>query len=123
MTFASASGTFSTVNGLTGPGWSFTEALEANSVDLDRRARRHRPSPPTRHGRRRRLLLFLSIPGHGRGGPAITYSATGLPAWAQLNASTGVLTGTPPTDGTFEFSVTASDGVLPEHDGRMSPCS
>src|SRR5208282_5770303 len=44
----------------------------------------------------------------------ITYSATGLPAWAQLNSSTGVFSGTPTVDGTFNFSVTASDGVAPD---------
>lgn len=49
----------------------------------------------------------------GTGSTAITYSATGLPGWAQLNASTGMLTGTPPTDGTSNFSVTAANGIAP----------
>ena len=49
----------------------------------------------------------------GTGPQAITYSATGLPGWAQFNASTGVLSGTPTADGTYDFRVTASDGVAP----------
>ena len=44
----------------------------------------------------------------------ITYSATGLPSWAQLDPSTGILSGTPPADGTFNFSVTASNGIAPD---------
>ena len=43
----------------------------------------------------------------------ITYSATGLPGWAQLNPSTGILSGTPTAGGTYDFSVTASNGIAP----------
>ena len=43
----------------------------------------------------------------------ITFSATGLPAWAQLDLSTGILSGTPTADGTFDFTVTASNGIAP----------
>jgi len=49
----------------------------------------------------------------GPGPDPITYSATGLPGWAHLSGSTGVLSGTPTADGTFNFSVTASNGVAP----------
>ncbi len=49
----------------------------------------------------------------GVGTQPITYSATGLPGWAQLNPSTGILSGTPTVDGTFDFSVTASNGIAP----------
>ena len=45
------------------------------------------------------------------GYPAPTYSATGLPAWASLNATTGVLSGTPTATGTSSFTITASNGV------------
>lgn len=46
-------------------------------------------------------------------GLPITYSATGLPSWASLNATTGVLTGTAPdTSGSpFTLLVTANPGT------------
>lgn len=42
----------------------------------------------------------------------ITYSATGLPSWATLDPSTGVLSGTPPAVGTFSFTVTSAVGII-----------
>ena len=50
----------------------------------------------------------------------ITFSATGLPAWAQLDASTGILSGTPTAPGTFDFTVTASNGTLPNATASVS---
>ena len=50
----------------------------------------------------------------GTGNVPITYSGTGLPAWAHLNASSGFLTGTPTADGNLTFSVTASNGIAPD---------
>jgi kumamolisin len=49
------------------------------------------------------------------GTPAPSFSATGLPPWASLNANTGALTGTPPNAaGTpFTIGITASNGVAP----------
>lgn len=49
------------------------------------------------------------------GMPAPTFSATGLPSWASLNSTTGLLTGTPPNGaGTpFAIQITASNGVNP----------
>lgn len=50
------------------------------------------------------------------GTPTPTFSATGLPAWATLNANTGVLTGAPPagtTAGNLTLTITASNGVPP----------
>ncbi len=47
------------------------------------------------------------------GSPAPTFSATGLPTWATLNATSGVISGTP-TDATgspFTVVVTASNGL------------
>jgi beta-glucosidase len=43
-------------------------------------------------------------------GQTLTYNATGLPAGASINASTGVITGTPGTPGTNTVTVTAKDG-------------
>jgi hypothetical protein len=45
------------------------------------------------------------------GWPAPTLSTTGLPPGFTLNASTGVLSGTPTQPGTYTFSITASNGV------------
>ncbi|MEP7287596.1 MAG: putative Ig domain-containing protein [Chloroflexota bacterium] len=47
--------------------------------------------------------------------PAPTFSATGLPTWATLNATTGVLSGIPPSiiGSPFAITITASNGVLP----------
>ena len=47
----------------------------------------------------------------GTGPDPIAYSATGLPSWAQLAATTGILSGTPTVDGTYNFSMTATNGV------------
>ena len=54
------------------------------------------------------------------GTPPLIYSATGLPAWAQLNSTTGLLSGTPTADGTFDFSVTAADGIAPNATADVS---
>lgn len=48
------------------------------------------------------------------GFPTPTLSETGtLPSGVTFNASTGVLSGTPTTGGTYSITFTASDGVLP----------
>jgi protocatechuate 3,4-dioxygenase beta subunit len=49
----------------------------------------------------------------GLGTHSIIYTATGLPDWATLNSSTGVLSGTPRGNGTFPVAVTADNGVAP----------
>ncbi|MBI5689797.1 MAG: immunoglobulin domain-containing protein [Verrucomicrobia bacterium] len=47
------------------------------------------------------------------GTPTPTFSATGLPSWATLDASTGVISGTPPDTSGSPFTVTvrASNGI------------
>ena len=53
----------------------------------------------------------LSLPVHGTdsGHVALTYSATGLPAGLSLNATTGVISGTPATRQTTTATVRATD--------------
>ena len=45
-------------------------------------------------------------------GDALTFSASGLPAGLQINASTGRIAGTPTASGTSSVTVTVSDGAL-----------
>ena len=47
------------------------------------------------------------------GAGPVTYSATGLPSWATLNASTGVISGTPTAPVSYSPIITASTAVSP----------
>jgi YD repeat-containing protein len=49
------------------------------------------------------------------GNPAPTFSATGLPSWASLNSTSGVLNGMPTNKigAPFTINLTATNGVLP----------
>ena len=51
----------------------------------------------------------------GRPAPTFTVTTGTLPSWATLNATTGVLAGTPPdaTGSPFTFTITASNGTTP----------
>lgn len=51
----------------------------------------------------------LQIQASDSGGAALTYSATGLPPGETINASSGLISGTPTTAGTYSTTVTAKD--------------
>ena len=79
-------------------------------------------SPPIRRRSPSLAPLFLSVPGHRRRYRRLAADCLfrrGLPNWAQIS-SAGVLSGTPSTDGTFDFSVIASNGILPNTSVNVS---
>jgi len=56
----------------------------------------------------------LSVSATDPDGTSIIYSSSNLPVWMSINSSTGSLTGTGPdisSDTTYNFDITASDGV------------
>jgi serine protease len=53
----------------------------------------------------------LQIQASDSGGLALTYSATGLPTGLSINASSGLISGTPSAAGTFSVTVTAKDST------------
>ncbi|MFJ5269235.1 putative Ig domain-containing protein [Streptomyces sp. NPDC088358] len=55
--------------------------------------------------------VSLQIAASDSAGAALTYSATGLPTGLSINASTGLISGTASTAGTYAVTVTAKDST------------
>nr|WP_258056222.1 putative Ig domain-containing protein [Streptomyces sp. Ru62] len=55
--------------------------------------------------------VSLQIKATDSGGAALTYSATGLPTGLSINSSTGLISGTASTAGTYQVTVTAKDST------------
>ncbi|MER6329471.1 putative Ig domain-containing protein [Streptomyces sp. NPDC001034] len=55
--------------------------------------------------------VSLSISASDSAGAALTYSASGLPTGLSINSSTGVISGTASTAGTYQVTVTAKDST------------
>jgi hypothetical protein len=56
--------------------------------------------------------LVLQLQATDANGDTLTYAATGLPTGLQVTSSTGRISGTPTTTGTFTVTATVSDGSL-----------
>ncbi|MFF9603586.1 M4 family metallopeptidase [Streptomyces sp. NPDC014684] len=55
--------------------------------------------------------VSLQVQASSSDGGALTYSATGLPAGLSINSSTGLISGTPTTAGTYSATVTVKDAT------------
>jgi len=56
-----------------------------------------------------RILTFTAIGGV----PPYTWSASGLPAGLDVDPSSGQITGTPTTAGSYTFTITVTDAASP----------
>jgi hypothetical protein len=61
----------------------------------------------------RNTALSLQVNVLSTAGSTLTYSATGLPTGLSINTSTGVISGTPSANGTYNPTVTATDANGP----------
>jgi hypothetical protein len=64
--------------------------------------------------------LELQILASASDGGDLTYSASGLPPALSLNVTTGMISGTPSTPGSYTVSVTANEGSGPSASATFS---
>jgi len=75
----------------------------------------NRPPTLTNPGGRSSVLqqpASLQLQGSDPDGQSVSYTATGLPAGLSVQGSTGFISGTPTTAGSYTVTATVSDGVL-----------
>lgn len=58
-------------------------------------------------------LAYNTVVSSSGGNTPLTWTATGLPGTLTINASSGVISGTPGSSGTFTVNISVSDGTTP----------